>query len=202
MTVHFIGAGPGAADLLTVRATRLMGESQVCVYAGTYLDEAVLSHCPDGVELVDSQQLDLDQITEVLVRAHAEGKDVARLCSGDPSIYSAVAEQARRLDRATHDRCRLGVHSRGLRHRPTGDARRHVQDPSSELTAPLLRSHTALNPSISWSQHEYPHLTHDHGGRCLGNRVPRHPAYSVGTAAGRCQQQHPGYVVIHLSDNN
>ncbi|GAB3712514.1 precorrin-4 C(11)-methyltransferase [Mariniluteicoccus flavus] len=100
MTVHFIGAGPGAADLITVRAARLIAESQVCVYAGTYLDREVLSHCGEGVELVDSQKLDLDQITEVLVRAHAEGKDVARLCSGDPSIYSAVAEQARRLDRA------------------------------------------------------------------------------------------------------
>ncbi|GAB3622446.1 precorrin-4 C(11)-methyltransferase [Mariniluteicoccus endophyticus] len=100
MTVHFIGAGPGAADLITVRAARLISESQVCVYAGTYLDDEVLSHCPEGVELVDSQKLDLDQITEVLVRAHAQGKDVARLCSGDPSIYSAVAEQSRRLDRA------------------------------------------------------------------------------------------------------
>ncbi len=100
MTVHFIGAGPGAADLLTLRAVRLLQTSSVCVYAGTYLDAEVLSHCPPGADLVDSQSLDLDAILEVLVQAHAAGRDVARLCSGDPSVYSAVAEQARRLDRA------------------------------------------------------------------------------------------------------
>ena len=100
MTVHFIGAGPGAADLLTLRATRLLRESRVCLYAGTYLDEAVLAHCPPGAELVDTQHLDLDTITAPLVRAHEAGHDVARLCSGDPSVYSAVAEQARRLDAA------------------------------------------------------------------------------------------------------
>ena len=100
MTVHFIGAGPGAADLLTLRAVRLLERAAVCVYAGTYLDAEVLDHCPPGAELVDSQQLDLDQITAHLVRAHANGHEVARLCSGDPSLYSAVAEQARRLDAA------------------------------------------------------------------------------------------------------
>ncbi len=100
MTVHFIGAGPGAADLLTLRAVRLLATSPVCLYAGTYLDAEVLSHCPEGAELVDTQHLDLDAITAHLVRATAEGKDVARLCSGDPSVYSAVAEQARRLDAA------------------------------------------------------------------------------------------------------
>jgi len=100
VTVHFIGAGPGAADLLTLRAVRLLATSPVCLYAGTYLDAEVLSHCPEGAELVDTQHLDLDAITAHLVRATAEGKDVARLCSGDPSVYSAVAEQARRLDAA------------------------------------------------------------------------------------------------------
>ncbi|MEO7752505.1 MAG: SAM-dependent methyltransferase [Terracoccus sp.] len=100
MTVHFIGAGPGAADLLTLRAVRLLALSPVCLYAGTYLDAEVLSHCPDGVELVDTQYLDLDTIAAHLVRAAAEGRDVARLCSGDPSLFSAVAEQTRRLDAA------------------------------------------------------------------------------------------------------
>jgi precorrin-4/cobalt-precorrin-4 C11-methyltransferase len=98
MTVHFIGAGPGAGDLLTVRAVRLIGEAPVCLYAGTYLDPEVLGHCAPGAELIDTQGLDLDQIIEHCVRAHAEGKDVARLCSGDPSLYSALTEQARRLD--------------------------------------------------------------------------------------------------------
>ena len=100
MTVHFIGAGPGAADLLTLRAVRLIASSQICVYAGTYLDTEVLSHCPPGAQLIDSSTLSLDEITAHLVAAHQAGHDVARLCSGDPSIYSALAEQARRLDRA------------------------------------------------------------------------------------------------------
>ena len=100
MTVHFIGAGPGAADLLTLRAVRLLETSGVCVYAGTYLDGAVLGHCPPGATLVDSQHLDLDAITGHLVAAHEAGHDVARLCSGDPSLYSALAEQTRRLDAA------------------------------------------------------------------------------------------------------
>lgn len=100
MTVHFIGAGPGAADLITLRAANLLGQCTVCLYAGTYLDDEVLSHCPPDAELVDTQHLDLDDIIAVMVRAHAAGKDVARLCSGDPTIYSAVAEQTRRLDAA------------------------------------------------------------------------------------------------------
>jgi precorrin-4/cobalt-precorrin-4 C11-methyltransferase len=100
VTVHFIGAGPGAADLLTLRAVRLIESSPVCVYAGTYIDDQILAHCPPGATLIDSRHLDLDQITAHLVAAHQRGEDVARLCSGDPSIYSALAEQTRRLDRA------------------------------------------------------------------------------------------------------
>jgi precorrin-4/cobalt-precorrin-4 C11-methyltransferase len=103
VTVHFIGAGPGAADLLTVRAVRLLESSPVCVYAGSYLDDQILAHCPPSVTLIDSQHLDLDQITDHLVAAHQRGDDVARLCSGDPSIYSALAEQTRRLDQAGVD---------------------------------------------------------------------------------------------------
>ncbi|WP_067653377.1 precorrin-4 C(11)-methyltransferase [Nocardia harenae] len=98
MTVHFIGAGPGAADLLTVRAVELLRSSPVCLYPGTYLDPAVLAHCAPGAELVDTQRLDLDAIVARLSAAHDEGADVARLCSGDPSLYSALTEQARRLD--------------------------------------------------------------------------------------------------------
>ena len=100
MTVHFIGAGPGAADLLTLRAVRLLKSSPVCVYAGTYVTAEVLAHCPDGAALIDSRHLTLDQITAHLVEAHRSGKDVARLCSGDPSLYSALHEQTRRLDGA------------------------------------------------------------------------------------------------------
>lgn len=100
MTVHFVGAGPGAADLLTVRATRLLAEADVVLYPGTYLDPAVLEHCSHDAELVDTQGLDLDTITERLVGAHRSGHGVVRLTSGDPSLYSALAEQTRRLDAA------------------------------------------------------------------------------------------------------
>jgi precorrin-4/cobalt-precorrin-4 C11-methyltransferase len=100
MTVHFVGAGPGAADLLTLRAVELLRSSPVCVYAGTYIDDEVLAHCPADARLVDTQRLDLDQITDQLVQAHQDGLDVVRLCSGDPSLYSALAEQTRRLDAA------------------------------------------------------------------------------------------------------
>lgn len=100
VSVHFIGAGPGAADLLTIRAVRLIKSSPVCIYAGSYLDAEILAHCPPDAILIDSQHLDLDQIIDHMVSAHRCGEDVARLCSGDPSIYSALAEQTRRLDQA------------------------------------------------------------------------------------------------------
>ena len=98
MTVHFIGAGPGAADLLTLRAARLLAESPVCLYAGALVPVEVLEHCPPGARLVDTADLDLDRIVRELSDAHAAGHDVARLHSGDPSLFSAVAEQMRRLD--------------------------------------------------------------------------------------------------------
>ncbi|GAB2686560.1 precorrin-4 C(11)-methyltransferase [Thalassiella azotivora] len=100
MTVHFVGAGPGAADLLTLRAAALLEAADVVLYPGTYLDDAVLARCRDGVRLVDTQALDLDQIVGELVTAHRDGLDVVRLTSGDPSVYSAVYEQTRRLDAA------------------------------------------------------------------------------------------------------
>lgn len=100
MTVHFVGAGPGAADLLTVRATRLLAAADVVLYPGTYHDPEVLAHVSPEAELVDTQDLDLDRITERLVTAHEDGKEVVRLASGDLSVYSALAEQTRRLDAA------------------------------------------------------------------------------------------------------
>ena len=98
MTVHFIGAGPGAPDLLTLRAVRLIEACPVCVYAGALVPQAVLDHAPAGARLVDTQNLELDEIVDELRGAHERGEDVARLQSGDLSIYSAVAEQLRRLD--------------------------------------------------------------------------------------------------------
>ncbi|WP_448621392.1 precorrin-4 C(11)-methyltransferase [Geodermatophilus sp. URMC 65] len=100
MTVHFIGAGPGAADLVTLRAARIIASAPVCLYAGALVPRELLDTAPAGARLVDTADLDLDQITAELVAAHETGLDVARLHSGDPSIYSAVAEQMRRLDAA------------------------------------------------------------------------------------------------------
>ena len=98
MTVYFIGAGPGAADLITVRGQRLLSTCQVCLYAGSIMPDDLLAHCPPGARIVDTGPLTLDQIVAELALAEAAGFDVARLHSGDPSLYSAVAEQCRRLD--------------------------------------------------------------------------------------------------------
>jgi precorrin-4/cobalt-precorrin-4 C11-methyltransferase len=100
VTVHFIGAGPGAEDLITVRGQRLIATSPVCLYAGSLVPPALLSSCPPGARLVDTRELTLDQIIAEMVTADSAGLDVARLCSGDPAIFSAVAEQMRRLDAA------------------------------------------------------------------------------------------------------
>lgn len=99
MTVYFIGAGPGAADLLTLRGRDLLERCPVCLYAGSIVPPDMLKFCPEGTRLVDTAPLSLDEIEAEYAKAHAEGQDVARLHSGDLSIYSAVAEQTRRLDR-------------------------------------------------------------------------------------------------------
>jgi precorrin-4/cobalt-precorrin-4 C11-methyltransferase len=99
MTVHFIGAGPGAADLITVRGRDLIGRCPVCLYAGSIVPCQLLSFCPPGARIIDTAPLSLDQIEAEFVAAHAAGHDVARLHSGDLSIYSALAEQLRRLER-------------------------------------------------------------------------------------------------------
>ncbi|ODQ92711.1 precorrin-4 C(11)-methyltransferase [Mycolicibacterium holsaticum] len=98
MTVYFIGAGPGAADLITVRGQRLLSRCPVCLYAGSIMPEDLLALCPADARVVDTGPLTLEQIVAELADADAAGLDVARLHSGDPSIYSALAEQCRRLD--------------------------------------------------------------------------------------------------------
>ncbi|MFD1252818.1 Precorrin-4 C(11)-methyltransferase [Devosia equisanguinis] len=99
MTIHFIGAGPGAADLITVRGRDLLARCDICLYAGSIVPRAMLDWCPPGARLVDTAPMSLDEIETEYVRASAEGKDVARLHSGDLSVWSAVAEQIRRLNR-------------------------------------------------------------------------------------------------------
>jgi precorrin-4/cobalt-precorrin-4 C11-methyltransferase len=99
VTVHFIGAGPGAADLITVRGRDLIARCPVCLYAGSLVPAALLQHCPAGTRIVDTAPMSLDEIEQEFIAADAAGHDVARLHSGDLSIYSALAEQLRRLRR-------------------------------------------------------------------------------------------------------
>ena len=97
MTVHFIGAGPGAADLLTLRGRDLIAASPVCLYAGSLVPEAVLAHCPAGAKIVNTAPMSLDEIIAEIQTADAAGQDVARLHSGDLSVWSAMGEQLQRL---------------------------------------------------------------------------------------------------------
>ncbi|MFN3971735.1 MAG: precorrin-4 C(11)-methyltransferase [Gemmobacter sp.] len=97
MTVHFIGAGPGAPDLITLRGRDLIAASPVCLYAGSLVPEALLMHCPAGARVVNTAPLSLDEIMAEIAAAHAAGYDIARLHSGDLSVWSAMGEQLRRL---------------------------------------------------------------------------------------------------------
>lgn len=97
MTVHFIGAGPGAPDLITLRGRDLIAASPVCLYAGSLVPDALLSHCPPGARIVNTAPLSLDEIMAEIAAAHAQGHDIARLHSGDLSVWSAMGEQLRRL---------------------------------------------------------------------------------------------------------
>ena len=97
MTVHFIGAGPGAADLLTLRGRDLIAASKVCLYAGSLVPLGILAHCPRDARIINTAPLSLDQIITEIATAHQQGHDIARLQSGDLSIWSALGEQLRRL---------------------------------------------------------------------------------------------------------
>lgn len=97
MTVHFIGAGPGAPDLLTLRGRDLIAVCPVCLYAGSLVPRAVLDHCPPGARIVNTAPLSLDHIIAEIQAAHTAGQDIARLHSGDLSVWSAMGEQLRRL---------------------------------------------------------------------------------------------------------
>jgi precorrin-4/cobalt-precorrin-4 C11-methyltransferase len=99
MTVHFIGAGPGAADLITVRGRDLIARCPVCLYAGSIIPRELLAYCPPSARIVDTAPMSLDEIEAELVAAHQQDLDVARLQSGDLSVFSALAEQLRRLER-------------------------------------------------------------------------------------------------------
>ncbi len=97
MTIHFIGAGPGAADLLTLRGRDIIASCPVCLYAGSLVPEEILAHCPAEARIVNTAPMDLEAIIAECRRAHQAGQDVARLHSGDLSVWSAMGEQIRRL---------------------------------------------------------------------------------------------------------
>jgi precorrin-4/cobalt-precorrin-4 C11-methyltransferase len=98
VTVHFIGAGPGAPDLITVRGLRLIERCPVCLYAGSLVPPAIVAAAPCGARVIDTAALTLDEIIDELAAAHGKGLEIARVHSGDPSLYGAIAEQMRRLD--------------------------------------------------------------------------------------------------------
>ena len=98
MTVHFIGAGPGAPDLITIRGRDLIERCPVCLYAGSLVPPEVVAYAPEGAKVIDTAPMTLDEILAEIEAAHAAGQDVARVHSGDPSLYGAIGEQIRRLD--------------------------------------------------------------------------------------------------------
>ena len=98
MTVHFIGAGPGAADLITVRGQTLIRQAPIVLYAGSLVPAEIVAQAPPDARVIDTAPLTLDEIIDEIKRGHAEGQDVARVHSGDPALYGAIAEQMRRLD--------------------------------------------------------------------------------------------------------
>lgn len=98
MTVYFIGAGPGAADLITIRGLKLIQKCPVCLYAGSLVPEAIVAEAPNDALVLDTAPMNLGEIIAEIKKADNAGKDVARVHSGDPSIYGATAEQMRRLD--------------------------------------------------------------------------------------------------------
>ena len=185
MTVHFVGAGPGAPDLLTLRAQRLLSECAVCLYAGSLIPAEVLAHCPSDARLIDTAELNLDQITSALAQADAAGLDVVRLCSGDPAVFSAVAEQARRLDRLGIDyditpgvpayaaaaatlRRELTVPEVGQTVVLTRIAQRASAMPAGEELASLgrTRSTLVLHLAVQSTEHVVAELTPHYGGSC------------------------------------
>ncbi len=97
MTVYFIGAGPGDPDLITVKGQKLISQCPVCIYAGSLVPEDVITSAPEDALVMDSASMNLEEIMEIITKAHNEGKDIARVHSGDPSIYGAIAEQIERL---------------------------------------------------------------------------------------------------------
>jgi precorrin-4/cobalt-precorrin-4 C11-methyltransferase len=140
--VEFVGAGPGAEDLLTVRAARLLGQADVIFFPGTYLDRCVLEHCSLTAIIVDTQTLNLDAIVARIIESYRAGLRVVRLVSGDPSIYSAVSEQTRRLDVA------------GITWSITPGVSAYAAAAArvgKELTVPLLAQSVVLTRTQQWS---------------------------------------------------
>ena len=143
MTVHFIGAGPGAPDLITVRGLRLIQRCPVCLYAGSLVPAEVVAAAPAGARVLDTAPMHLDEILAEIEAAHDRGEDVARVHSGDPSLYGAIAEQIRRLDALGHP---LDDHARRSRLRRRGGGARQRAHPARGRPAVIL-TRTAMRAS-------------------------------------------------------
>ena len=178
MTVHFIGAGPGAADLLTLRARDLIASCPLCLYAGSLIPEAILAHCPADARLVNTAPLDLDDIISECKQASVDGLDVARLHSGDLSVWSAMGEQLRRL-RAENIAVTItpGVPVLPLRRGPGNRADSAWTGPVCGLNADnrtgfsyaRKRNPTKFCPHRRNSGHSF---IHSQSGSCCGNAQP------------------------------
>ena len=148
MTVYFIGAGPGAADLITVRGQRLIERCPVCLYAGSLVPAEIVAAAPQGARVLDTAPMHLDAIVAEIEAAHGRGEDVARVHSGDPSIYGAVAEQMRRLDA-------LGIPYEVVPGVPAfagAAARRMPELPLPELSQPLILPSTCRSATSYMSR--------------------------------------------------
>ena len=187
MTVHFIGAGPGAPDLITVRGRDLIARSSVCLYAGSLIPPALLDHCPEGARIVDTAPLDLDAIVKLCVEATARGEDVARLHSGDLSIWSAMGEQLRRLERAGVD-----VHGHARRARFRRRRRRAQARTDAARPRPILGADAHVRPRFADARARNARQFR------LNRRDARDP--SVDPCAGRCRRRAHAVLWSRLSD--
>ena len=143
MTVHFIGAGPGDPDLITVRGLRLIKSCALCLYAGSLVPQAVVAEAPDDARILDTAAMTLDDIIAEMEIAHKAGKDIARVHSGDPSLYGAVAEQIRRL-RALDIPCDI---TQGVSAYAAAAAALGIELTIPEVSQTLILTRTAMKSS-------------------------------------------------------
>ena len=151
MTVYFIGAGPGDPELITVRGLRLIERCKLCLYAGSLVPEAVVAAAPSDARRIDTASMTLDDIMAEIEAAHAKGLDVARVHSGDPSLYGAIAEQIRRLQAKQIDyQIVPGVSAYAAAAAGLG-----IELTVPEVTQTLILTRTAMKSSVRGAEHKH-----------------------------------------------